>query len=155
MADPDFSPRGGRTKEESAWAVCQAQIGDKKSVDLEDNTMTEEIKKEENVEQLKGETKEEIEKVEEAPESKEEEVKEEEQPKEEEKKDDIAEEAQKIVEENKSLNEEVKVLKSKLEDLEKKNSEAVLKASVEEPVNKEVDDGPLTIEKMLKLKYSN
>jgi len=25
MADPDFKPQGGRTKEESAWAVCVAQ----------------------------------------------------------------------------------------------------------------------------------
>ena len=25
MADPDFEPREGKTKEESAWAVCQAQ----------------------------------------------------------------------------------------------------------------------------------
>ena len=25
VADPDFKPREGKTKEESAWAVCQAQ----------------------------------------------------------------------------------------------------------------------------------
>lgn len=52
MADPDFKPQEGRTKEESAWAVCQAKHGKtcplnltiKKEV-MEVNKMTEEVQK--------------------------------------------------------------------------------------------------------------
>lgn len=39
MADADFKPKGGRTKEESAWAVCQSKAGKKTRGDV---TMTEE-----------------------------------------------------------------------------------------------------------------
>ena len=49
MDDPDFKPQAGRTKEESAWAVCQSKHG--KSCTLpeikEDKKMVEEIKIEE------------------------------------------------------------------------------------------------------------
>jgi len=32
MADPDFKPQAGRTKEESAYAVCQAKLGKKRDI---------------------------------------------------------------------------------------------------------------------------
>ena len=35
LNDPNFKPRKGKTREESAWAICQASVG-KKDVDTED-----------------------------------------------------------------------------------------------------------------------
>ncbi len=132
---------------------------DNKSINLENSKMTNEIKKEEKIEaveavEVKAEPVEEVvEAVEEKKEEPVEEKKEEAEVVEEAKEESF--DAQKVVEENKSLNDEVTVLKSQIEGLEKKNKEAVLKASVEEPVTKGVDTEPLTIEKMLKLRYGN
>lgn len=49
MADPDFKPKDGKTKEESAWAVCQSKHGKDCPISIkkEEEIMVEEIKKEE------------------------------------------------------------------------------------------------------------
>jgi FKBP-type peptidyl-prolyl cis-trans isomerase len=44
MNDPDFKPQKGRTKEESAWAVCQAKFGKECPLSVEDGVSK--IKKE-------------------------------------------------------------------------------------------------------------
>lgn len=43
MADPKFKPKGGRSKEESAWAVCQAKFGKECHIEIEKSNDKEEI----------------------------------------------------------------------------------------------------------------
>ena len=52
MADPDFKPQKGKTKEESAWAVCQAKFGKKSetdNLDIQDKNLEEDKMEEKNI----------------------------------------------------------------------------------------------------------
>jgi hypothetical protein len=67
MSDPEFKPQGGKTKEDSAWAVCQSKFGKDCPLSLqegiseikkeltEDVKMTEEVKKVEASEMISKE----------------------------------------------------------------------------------------------------
>jgi len=126
MADAEFKPQAGSTKEQSAYAVCQAKIG-KGDV----RKMSEEVKEQsqpeaEAVEQAVEEKAEAVEQevVEEAPEAVEEAVEEVAEAVEE-----VPEEAEKSVVAN--LNKEIVELKAKLHEAEELNKKAILKATHE------------------------
>ncbi|MFZ5988099.1 MAG: hypothetical protein ACOYWZ_13375 [Bacillota bacterium] len=142
MADADFHPKDGRTKEESAWAVCQAKFGGKsfeepQMIKDSEPKMTEELvmvektpEIEKPVEQVEKEAAAEITEL----------VKQ------------SSEDAAKLTAKIAVLEEQNKKLELELKEFKEK---AILKGTVEGPIIKEqiVVDEPLTIEKMLKLRF--
>lgn len=129
LADPDFKPEEGRTREESAWAICQARVGKKCT----------EVKK------MSEEQPEVVAPSQEPVEEKSEEVKEEAV--------SAAEEGAKESEESKVIEEQKKKIAELQKEIEELNKKAVLKATADAPeVQKEVEV-ELTTLNMLKATY--
>lgn len=150
MADPDFKQQDGKTKEESAWAVCQSKFGKEcPSCNISLEKPIEEVQKmsEEKtpVIEKQAETQNEIKKeiVTEKP---------------------VFEVKTEVVEVQKSIDNSAEMIKENLElkeklektqkELEEIKNHAILKAKIDGPIIKEVmiDDGEITIEKMLKMR---
>ena len=134
MADPNFQPEGGRSKEESAHAICQARM-------KEVNTMTEKKYTQKDMDEALAKVKKEAE---------------EQKPTEPaapaaapaEKKNDEGADAGKADEENK------KAIAELQKELKKLNDLAVLKATVEGPgAAAAKQDENITVERMLKARY--
>jgi hypothetical protein len=145
MADPDFKPQAGRTKEQSAYAVCQARLGkgdvQKMSEEVKEQSQAEAEAVEEVAEQPVEEVAEPV--AEEAPEAVEEAVEEAEEASEE-----VADEAEKSVVAN--LQKRVAELEAELEQV---NKQAVLKATHETGVAAEVtvEKTERSLERMFKV----
>jgi len=136
MSNPDFKPKDGKTKEESAWAVCQSKFGKSCPLSLD-----------EGLKQIMEVTKMAEEEVQNLPEEAKEEPKEE--PKAEEAKEAPAEEESK---EEKSLKDEVAKLQKEIKQMKET---VVNKApAVEEPnLDLTKDNSPWTIEKGLRMRF--
>ena len=135
MADPDFQAQSGRTKEESAYAVCQAQIG---KGDVQ--KMSEEMQ-----EQAQPVVEEEAQEVVEA-------VEEVAEPVAEEQSEEVVEEVEESAE--KSIQAELRKRVAELEAmLEKANKQAVLKATHETGAETiaTVEKTERTLERMFKV----
>jgi hypothetical protein len=138
MNDPEFHPQEGRSKEESAWAVCQS----KKKEGCKGCKFKSEEKKEEVIEVQKLEEPQKMVEEELVKESPLEAQVQKEVEKVEEVKKEENSEVQKLLDEN-------KVLKEKIETLEK---QAVLKATVEVPSVVKATEMEMTIENLLRKK---
>lgn len=145
MADPDFKAQDGRTKEQSAYAVCQARLGkgdvQKMSEEVKEQSQQEAEAVEEVAEQPVEEVAEAV--AEEAPEAVEEAVEEAAEASEE-----VADEAEKSVVAN--LKKRVAQLEAELEQV---NKQAVLKATHETGVAAEatVEKTERSLERMFKV----
>ncbi len=152
MEDHNFKPQEGRTKEESAFAVCQARLGKKSFEKMEETTkMVEEIKKEEApVEEAAPVAEEAAPEVEAAPVEEAEAAPE---PEAVEEAAPAAEEEAPVVEESAELKEasaKIAALEKEIKDLKER---PILKGTVEGPlVEKEVEQD-LSFAGLLKAKY--